>query len=558
MSEWQRPGVGNTFPTKMSSVWGVASGRSWMPGFLALRLWPVTLVLAGLAAAQAAITIAVPLHLARLLSSASREMLERQVEITLALLVAAPLLAMGTGLLRAWVQTRWLAEVRHHVERAAVYHTVPDALREPGEVWTRLSNDAGSLVGEVIGATVELPLTLGTFLLLVIAGWRLSHPLTLGMLAPVPLYLTVPVLARGRARRLTQAAREAQADSLTRTQHALSMADVLRLVGPSSQFVPGGQWHEVRRRRLAEQRFAAWVNSLGGSLPSLAQLALMTYGMTLVLEHRLSLGVLLAFLLLSQRVAPTIDTMTRLPMTFQNITLATRRLAPYLHSTPPSWTRADLGPEVAAVIVPVASPHKREYRLPMAGIVLITGANGSGKTTLVRHLVNRAAEPRRYEVCWNAQLGDSLPVAYVPQQPRYIVGTLRDNLLLGRPALHDSDLQAILRDLGWQGPIDLDRAVGPRQPLSGGEARRVALARALLGRPRILIGDEIEDGLDDPMPVITVLTAQVPLLIVVTHEPTRWPTPTARWHIDRQHELGDTAPVLGEGWSVDQPEAVRP
>jgi ATP-binding cassette subfamily C protein CydD len=93
-------------------------------------------------------------------------------------------------------------------------------------------------------------------------------------------------------------------------------------------------------------------------------------------------------------------------------------------------------------------------------------------------------------------------VAWVPQRPRLFHGTLRDNVALARPRATDAELEeaaararldAVLRALprGWETPVG---EAGER--LSGGEARRVALARAFLKDAPVLVLDEPTAQLD--------------------------------------------------------------
>jgi len=93
-------------------------------------------------------------------------------------------------------------------------------------------------------------------------------------------------------------------------------------------------------------------------------------------------------------------------------------------------------------------------------------------------------------------------VAVVPQDPVLFAGTLRENLLYGNPQAASGDLElaielAQLEDLLLRLPAGFNESLGPLgRKLSGGEKKRIALARALLQQPRILILDEVTAALD--------------------------------------------------------------
>jgi len=136
--------------------------------------------------------------------------------------------------------------------------------------------------------------------------------------------------------------------------------------------------------------------------------------------------------------------------------------------------------------------------------VALRGPSGSGKTTLLMQIAG--LEPGqgievmgRAPLDWNeTALRDVL--AMVPQRSRLMAGTVRENLALAGPAGDAAMLEALEA-------VDLTAALLPRggldlmlgeggAGLSGGQAKRLCLARALLRRPRILLLDEPTEGLD--------------------------------------------------------------
>ena len=123
-------------------------------------------------------------------------------------------------------------------------------------------------------------------------------------------------------------------------------------------------------------------------------------------------------------------------------------------------------------------------------------------------------------------------IAVVPQRPHLFNGTIRDNILLGNRAASEDQLQQALRDscldLWVAGlPLGLDTAVGVNgSAVSGGEARRIALARALLKDAAILLLDEPTEGLDGETErrLVSNLAArfggdETTTLLVVSHRP---------------------------------------
>jgi ATP-binding cassette subfamily B protein len=138
----------------------------------------------------------------------------------------------------------------------------------------------------------------------------------------------------------------------------------------------------------------------------------------------------------------------------------------------------------------------------------IIGANGSGKTTLLKLAIG-AIEPQQGEILIN-DLPISLldeetfrnSIGIVFQESLLITGTIRDNITLKDPSYNDNDIDLALKASGFDAvisrlPDGLETQVGLwGQALSGGELQRLAIARALIRNPSILVLDEVTNHLD--------------------------------------------------------------
>ena len=164
--------------------------------------------------------------------------------------------------------------------------------------------------------------------------------------------------------------------------------------------------------------------------------------------------------------------------------------------------------------------------------VAIAGPSGAGKTSLLAVLLRlldptdgrllaggveaAAVDPRD----WRAQF------AWLPQRPRLAAGTLRDALAAGVPMADRQLLDAV--ELAGAGPVvaglpdGLDTVLGERTPLSAGEIRRLALARALASDRPVLVLDEPTTHLNDASAeAVAAAIAGLPrdrLVLFATHD----------------------------------------
>ena len=146
--------------------------------------------------------------------------------------------------------------------------------------------------------------------------------------------------------------------------------------------------------------------------------------------------------------------------------------------------------------------------VPARGLTAVVGPSGSGKTTMFS-LLERFYEPQAGIITfagrdlrnWSREELRA-EIAYVEQEAPVLAGTLADNLRYAAPGATDAELAAVLAATRLDGliarlPGGLETEVGSRGVgLSGGERQRIAIARALLRSPRLLLLDEASSQLD--------------------------------------------------------------
>ncbi len=145
---------------------------------------------------------------------------------------------------------------------------------------------------------------------------------------------------------------------------------------------------------------------------------------------------------------------------------------------------------LTAAALPGLPPVVRDLTLEVAPreTVALTGASGRGKSVVLNTIAGLVAP-----VSGQVQAGGE--VGYLPQRPALLAGSLRDALALAAPDADDVMMGALLHHVALDLPLDLRLGEGG-SGLSGGQARRLALARVLIRRPDILLLDEPTEGLD--------------------------------------------------------------
>lgn len=157
----------------------------------------------------------------------------------------------------------------------------------------------------------------------------------------------------------------------------------------------------------------------------------------------------------------------------------------------------------------------------------VIGPSGAGKSTLLQQIAGLLPSDKIMvngaPVAAYSEHDLRKIVTFVPQRTALIDGTLRDNLLLSAPHASDADLTAVLEAMDLtsatadRGGLDMQTGIGG-EALSGGQMRRVALARALLRQPQVLLLDEPTEGLDasTALKVLSSIRAILPNAVIIT------------------------------------------
>lgn len=163
------------------------------------------------------------------------------------------------------------------------------------------------------------------------------------------------------------------------------------------------------------------------------------------------------------------------------------------------------------------------FDLGRTGLVALTGPTGSGKTSILAAIAGQVAPGEG-----SVTPVDPQAIAWAAQRPLILPGTLRDNLALAADGADDDAIMAAARAVGLE-PMIAARSQGLDLPLShhgaglsGGERRRLGLARALLSDRPLMLCDEPTADLDDASArhIIDLLVAQAKsrAIVVATHD----------------------------------------
>ncbi|KPW96895.1 MULTISPECIES: type I secretion system permease/ATPase [Pseudomonas syringae group] len=384
-------------------------------------------------------------------------------------------------------------------------------MRELENIRSFLTGNAITLVLDVLFSVVFIAV------MFYYSGW-----LTLIVVLSLPLYLVISLfitpLMRARLNESFSRGAENQA-FLVETVNGI---DTVKAMAVEPQVIK--KWDTQLAGYVAagfkSQNLSNIANESVSLVGKLVTVATLWFGAKLVIEGHLSVGQLIAFNMLAGRVAQPIMRLAQLWTTFQQTGVSVQRLGDILNTKnelnqtnkstlPPIKGRIEFD-QVHFRYRPDGSEILRGINLTIeAGEVIgVVGRSGSGKSTLTR-LLQRLHVPERGRLLVD---GMDLALADVSSLRRQIGVVLQDNMLFNRSireniALVDpgAPMEAVIRVATLAGahefimelPEAYDTMVGEHgASLSGGQRQRIAIARALMGNPRVLIFDEATSALD--------------------------------------------------------------
>ncbi|MGO9683972.1 MAG: type I secretion system permease/ATPase, partial [Beijerinckiaceae bacterium] len=350
-----------------------------------------------------------------------------------------------------------------------------------------------------------------------------SPLLTLLVLASFPFYIAISALATPLFRRRLDEKFERGAENQALLVESVTGIETLKSMAVEPQMQR--RWEE----QLAGYVAASFrVLSLGNTASQLVQLinklvtaAVLYFGAQLVIDGSLSVGELVAFNMLAGRVSTPVLRLAQIWQDFHQARLSIARLGDILNTAPePIYNagqtalpavRGDVTFDHATFRYRIDGPavlHDISLRVPAGQIIGVVGASGSGKSTLTK-LIQRLYVPESGRV-----LVDGIDLSVVdPSWLRRQIGvvlqenvlfncSVRNNIALADPAMPIEQIIAAAQvsgahDFILELPKGYDTIVGERgSSLSGGQKQRLAIARALMMDPRILIFDEATSALD--------------------------------------------------------------
>ncbi len=394
-------------------------------------------------------------------------------------------------------------------------------MRRVGEILSRF-HDAARVRDAISGTATTVVVDGVLVTVTTVALWFYDMPLALVATAFIPLLAGCVLLHQPFLLRCSRETMEHAAQLSAQLAENVGGVETVKAFGAERARADEADGHLVRVMQAVKslQRCGMSMSTLGLALTALAGLVVLWYGGHRVMSGALSIGQLMFFSSLLGHLLGPLERLAGVNLHLQQALIAVDRLYQVLD--------LELEPVGAANKIPFQGVRqavelhevsfrygcranvldKMSLRLPAGKTVAVVGESGSGKSTLLKllqgfytptegRIMIDGVDMRDFEL---ASLRGRVGV--VSQEAFVFTGTLRDNIAVGRPEATLEEVMEAARAAGLEEfiaglPERYETVIGERGAnLSGGQRQRLAIARALLRRPDLLIFDEATSHLD--------------------------------------------------------------
>ena len=392
--------------------------------------------------------------------------------------------------------------------------------RRVGETVARVK-ELETIRSFISGSSLVLIIDTAFCFIFIIAMFWYSPILCLVAIALIPFMVLLNLIATPIYRRRIETKFEANAESQSFLVESVTGAATVKALALEQNF--SRRWEDLLGRYVKTSfdvnHVANVANSLGGFLQQLSTLFILWVGAHLVMAGKLSVGQLVAFQMLAGQVSGPVLRLVSVWQQFQQTRISIDRIGDIMNLPKESDGRGETSPirqgEIFFDKVNFRYNHDEpqvvkniNIKLAPGVMVGIVGPSGSGKSTLVK-LLQRMYDLEEGRIFVdNIDISKYNPAAYrrqigtVLQENYLFCGTVRDNIAIARPGATMEEIEMAARmsgahDFIVQMKSGYDTIIGERgDSLSGGQRQKIAISRAMLVNPRILIFDEATSALD--------------------------------------------------------------